>query len=114
MIAARALARSPSQSDLDRCPKHARTTGTIRTHPIETRWARWAYRVRIGTLGSLLPWVAIWLTIILTFFETPTWCLPNPDACRPGSELSDLYPRYALAVLGDRHAINRLSDDLTD
>ena len=67
--------------------------GTARIHPVESRWARWAYRVRIGPFGSLLPWLAIWGTVLLTFFETPTWCLREPDACHPGTELSDLYPR---------------------
>lgn len=67
---------------------------TIRIHPdVESRWARWAYRLRIGTVGTLLPWVAIWATLLLTFYEIPTWCLRDPDACNPDTDLSGLYPR---------------------
>lgn len=67
--------------------------GTIRVHPVDTPWARWAYRLRIGPVAWVFPWLAIWAMLALTFFEAPTWCLRDPDACDPDSARSGLYPR---------------------
>ena len=60
----------------------------MRPHPVDAPWARWAYRVRIGTAGTLLPWVAIWALVAMTFVETPTWCLRDPETCDPDAALS--------------------------
>ncbi len=72
----------------------------VRPHPSPTPWAQWAYRLRIRTLGYLLPWFAIWTLIVLTFVETPTWCLRDPAICDPDSSLSALYPRATARFVG--------------
>ena len=73
----------------------------IRFHPIgvgEPR-ANWAHRQRLRTLGYLLPWLAIWTLIILTFVETPTWCLRDPSTCDPSTSTSKFYPRVTSRFL---------------
>ena len=46
----------------------------IRPHPAPVPNAQWAYKLRLRPLGYLLPWLAIWTLILLTFFERPSWC----------------------------------------
>ena len=70
-----------------------RAPGTTRVHPADSRRARWAYGILIGSVWPLLRSVAIWGMLVLSFFEAPTWCLRQPDACHPGTDVSALYPR---------------------
>ena len=72
----------------------------IRFHPQLGRpWGNWAHRQRLRTLGYLLPWLAIWTLIILTFVETPTWCLRDPSTCDPSTATSKFYPRVTTRFL---------------
>ena len=74
-------------------PSTRHTPDTTRVHPADSRRARWAYGMLIGSIWPLVRSVAIWGMIVLSFFEMPTWCLQKPDACHPGTDLSAFYPR---------------------
>lgn len=78
----------------------------IRFHPVVgSPWANWAHRQRLRTVGYILPWLAIWTLILLTFIETPMWCLRDPSTCDPRSSQSELYPRVTSRFVGRAPAL---------